>query len=102
MMFKCPHCGQPVELEVVCATEPARPVEKQVVEPASNIREALNRMDDAELNGFAMENFSRVFDKFSRGMQRDEKINLLLDYHRRQGDDYAQLKTALQRDGWLR
>ncbi len=55
------------------------------------------RFDDAELDSFCMDYFSAVYDKFGRGMRRDEKINLLLDYCRRVPSRYQQLLSALQR-----
>lgn len=39
--------------------------------------------DDPALNAFCMDYFPDVYDKFSRGMRKDEKITLLLDYCRR-------------------
>ena len=41
------------------------------------------QFDDVELDALCMDNFVEVYDRFTRGMRRDEKINLLLDYCRR-------------------
>ena len=39
-----------------------------------------NQPDDVELDSLLLDNFPKVFNKISRGLRRDEKINLLLDY----------------------
>jgi hypothetical protein len=50
----------------------------------AEIRKILNKKyDDPELDAFCLDHFRAVFDKFSRGMRKDEKITLLLDYCRR-------------------
>lgn len=50
----------------------------------AQIRRLLNQVfDDPILDAFCQDYFPAVFDRFSRGMRRDEKITLLLDYCRR-------------------
>ncbi len=60
------------------------------------LRIQLNQFDDVELETFCMNNFRKVYDKFSRGLRRDEKMNLLLDYCHRKPNGYQQLIAALE------
>ncbi len=63
----------------------------------SKLRRQLNQVfDDAELDAFCMDNFPQVYDKFSRGMRKDEKITLLLDYCRRVPECYQRLLIVLE------
>lgn len=36
--------------------------------------------DDVEVSSFALDNFYDVYNSFGRGMGKDEKIELLVDY----------------------
>jgi hypothetical protein len=64
------------------------------------VRRRLNRQfDDPELDAFCMDHFPTVFDKFSRGLRKDEKINLLLDHCRREPARYQQLLAVLEELG---
>ena len=61
------------------------------------MRSQLNQLfDDVELDTLCMLNFPGVYDKFSRGMRKDEKINLLLDYCRRRPKRKQQLQAILE------
>lgn len=53
--------------------------------------------DDPGLDAFCMDRFPKVYDKFSRGMRRDEKITLLLDYCRRTPARRRKLLAALEK-----
>jgi energy-coupling factor transporter ATP-binding protein EcfA2 len=67
-------------------------------ETLSDLRKQLNRaFDDAALDAFCLDYFPEVFDKFGRGLRRDEKITLLLDYCRRH-DALPRLARLLQPD----
>jgi len=46
-------------------------------------RERLNCLDDVEFDALCLDYFPSVYNKFSRGLRRDEKVNLLLDHCRR-------------------
>jgi len=48
--------------------------------PIREIRRLLDRFHDAELDRFCQENFYEVYNNFSRGMRKDEKITFLLDH----------------------
>lgn len=48
--------------------------------PIREIRQILDRFHDAELDRFCQENFYEVYNNFSRGMRKDEKITFLLDH----------------------
>ncbi|MEW5956395.1 MAG: hypothetical protein AB1801_01630 [Chloroflexota bacterium] len=52
--------------------------------------------DDPGLDAFCQDYFPTVFDRFSRGMRKDEKINWLLDHCRRKPTGFAQLIQALR------
>ena len=39
--------------------------------------------DDAQLDAFCLDHFPEVFERFGRGLRRDEKVTLLLDHCRR-------------------
>jgi len=62
----------------------------------SGMRERLNQaFDDPGLDAFCLDHFPKVYDKFGRGMRKDEKITLLLDYCRRL-EDLDSLSAALE------
>jgi CHAT domain-containing protein len=62
------------------------------------MRQQLNRrFDDPGLDGFCLDHFGQVYDRFSRGMRKDEKITLLIDHCRRAPDEWARLQQALAR-----
>jgi len=50
----------------------------------AHIRDAIMmRFNDPQLDAFCMDNFPDVYNRFSRGLQKDEKINMLIDHCRR-------------------
>ncbi|MBN1661566.1 MAG: hypothetical protein JXA93_24445, partial [Anaerolineae bacterium] len=51
--------------------------------PLPELRQRLDRLDDPQIEALALDQFPDVKGKFSTGMQRDAKVNLLLDYVRR-------------------
>jgi len=59
-------------------------------------RQLTAAFDDPGLDAFCMDHFPQVFDKFSRGMRRDEKITLLLDHCRRVPARRQKLLAALE------
>lgn len=62
-----------------------------------SIRKKLNQLfDDADLTDFCLDYFPDVFDKFGRGMQKNEKISLLLDHCRRFPNRQQTLLDALK------
>jgi hypothetical protein len=50
------------------------------------LRKTLDIFDDSDLDAFCQDNFIEVYNKFSRGLRKDEKVSLLLDYCRRKGE----------------
>jgi len=68
----CPLCAAPLTAE-----EASPPPD------LAALRERLNRLDDAQVEALAIDRFPEVKAKFSGGMQRDAKANLLLDHCRR-------------------
>jgi hypothetical protein len=63
--------------------------------PLPVLRTNLYRLDDVALDALCMDYFPDVYDRFSRGMRRDEKANLLLDHCRRNGQAMARLARLL-------
>lgn len=59
------------------------------------LRDRLARYDDVELDALCMDYFPKVYDQFGRGMRRDQKINLLLEYCRRDATAAARLTQVL-------
>ncbi len=50
----------------------------------ANIRKLLNAVfNDEDLTDFCQDNFSTVFDNFSTGMSKNQKIRILLDFSKR-------------------
>jgi hypothetical protein len=68
-----------------------------VAEPVATatLRQMLQRLDDVELDALCLDHFPAVYDRFSRGLRRDEKINLLLNHCRRNPEDAARLTKLL-------
>lgn len=62
---------------------------------AAALRARLQRLDAVELETLCLDHFPTVYDKFSRGMRRDEMINLLLDHCRRHPEDAQRLEGLL-------
>jgi hypothetical protein len=62
------------------------------------LNERLRRLDDVQVETFCMLNFPEVYDKFGRGLRRDEKINLLLDHCRRNPVDSVRMAVQLQKE----
>lgn len=62
------------------------------------IRRALtNAFDDVGLESFCLDYFEAVYDQFTRGMHRNEKINLLLN-HCRRSSGFAWMLQAVQQE----
>lgn len=59
------------------------------------LRRQLDRLDDPEIDTLCLDHFPDIYDKFGRGMRRDEKINLLLDHCRRRATECARLADIL-------
>ncbi len=59
------------------------------------LRKGLARLDDVRLDALCLDHFPEVYDTFGRGMRRDEKVNLLLDYCRRRSEEAARLAGLL-------
>lgn len=62
------------------------------------LRRRLSIFDDPGLEAFCMDYFPQVYDKFSRGLRLDEKVNLLLDHCRRNEADYERLRKLIRSD----
>ena len=61
---------------------------------SSSLRQELTeKFDDVDFEAFCQDNFPDVYAKFSRGLRKDEKISLLLDYcqRKRQTDSLISL-----------
>ncbi len=78
-------------------------LEEQRTEPPSynftHFRRLLNNLfDDTSLNNFSLDYFTQVYDQFSRGMRKDEKISLLLNDCRQRPNGLEQLLEALKHE----
>jgi hypothetical protein len=60
------------------------------------LRRRLRQLDSVEIESLCLDHFSAVYDKFGRGMRRDEMINLLLDHCRRHPEDADRLDDLLK------
>ena len=90
-------------------TTPANPQSTYLAQ----LRQRLMLLDDVELDAFCLDYFPLVYERFGRGMRKDEKITLLLDHVRREEGGLENLERALagrkpspahlpSRSGWLR
>ena len=59
------------------------------------LRARLQRLDAVSIESLCLDYFPVVYDKFTRGLQRGEMINLLLDHCRRNPEDAARLIKLL-------
>jgi len=62
----------------------------------AGLRVRLQRLDAVEIESLCLDHFPEVYDKFGRGLRRDEMINLLLDHCRRNPGDAARLAALLK------
>lgn len=63
----------------------------------AQIRQALKTaFDDTDLDSFCLDYFWQLYDKFGRGMRKDEKISLLLAYCHRQPNGFQKLLNAVR------
>ena len=51
---------------------------------------------ESALDALCLDHFPEVYDTFGRGMRRDEKVNLLLDYCRHRPAEDARLSSLLR------
>ncbi len=79
-----------VRVEKGASPTAASPVE------ISALRTRLQRLDAVDIESLCLDHFPAVYDKFSRGLRRDEMLNLLLDHCRRNPEDAARLATLLR------
>lgn len=61
----------------------------------SSLRASLQLLDDVQIETLCLDHFPTVYEQFSRGMRRDEKINLLLNYVRRRPAEAVRLAELL-------
>ena len=65
--------------------------------PLAEVRKQLNRLlSDSELDELCLDYFPRMYDRFSRGLQKNEKITLLLDHCRRDPEQFQKLLELLE------
>ena len=99
-MKSCPQCGKQLEDDALfCSACGARQEQKAELPPPdfSALRTRLNRLDDPQIEALAIECFPEVKAKFSDGMRRDTKVNLLLDHCRRNPETISVLENWLDR-----
>lgn len=94
ILFSLSKNAAPVFVPTVPSSDP----EPAISLDLEAMRQQLNRrFDDPGLDGFCLDHFAQVYDRFSRGMRKDEKITLLIDHCRRAPDQWARLQQALAR-----
>jgi hypothetical protein len=59
-------------------------------------KQLTNAFDDIGFDSFCMDNFPQVYDRFSRGLIREEKINLLLNHCRRRLGERDRLERLVR------
>lgn len=84
-----------VSFNALCAGDGgAGPAPKPALDlPA--LRARLQRLDAVEIEALCLDHFPAVYDKFGRGLRRDEMLNLLLDHVRRNPADAPRLAALL-------
>lgn len=75
--------------------EPVKPRAPATVDIAA-LRAYLAPLDDVALESLLLDRFPEVYDKLSRGLRKDEKLNLLLDHLRRYPKSVAALYASRQ------
>lgn len=63
----------------------------------ASLRARLQRLDAVEIESLCLDHFPAVYDKFARGLQRGEMLNLLLDHCRRNPAEAVRLAALLRR-----
>lgn len=61
----------------------------------TTLRARLEKLDDVEIETLCLDYFKEVYGKFSRGLRRDEKINLLLEHCQRNLEEAVRLGALL-------
>lgn len=83
----------------VAMPEKQRKNVKEIVVPLNLLRQRLNQLfDDPGFDAFCLDHFPDVYDTFSRGMRKDEKMTVLLDACRRVPAFYQKLVAMLERE----
>ncbi|MCD6345751.1 MAG: hypothetical protein J7M17_09160 [Anaerolineae bacterium] len=77
-------------------TKAAPPAATSSASTPAALRARLQRLDSVELETLCLDHFPVVYDKFARGLQRGEMVNLLLDHCRRNPEDGARLADLLK------
>lgn len=62
----------------------------------ATLRRRLRRLDSVQIESLCLDHFPQVYDKFGRGLRRDEMMNLLLDHCRRHPEDAPRLDALLK------
>lgn len=70
----------------------------RVIRPTNELRGLLQRLDEVELDTLCLDHFPKVYDRFGRGLRRDEKLNLLLDHCRRNLQETERLNRLLKEE----
>ena len=81
---------------VVQVTKDAPPEAASSASTPAVLRRRLQRLDSVELESLCLDHFPQVYDKFARGLQRGEMLNLLLDHCRRNPEDAQRLDDLLK------
>ncbi len=77
------------------AASPAPPEAASSMPTLATLRVRLRRLDSVEIESLCLDHFPVVYDKFARGLQRGEMLNLLLDHCRRNPEEGTRLARLL-------
>ncbi len=76
------------------AGDPVAPLPTEAVDLTA-LRALVQRLDVIEIESLCLDHFPAVYDKFGRGLQRGEMVNLLLDHVRRRPEEAPRLAGLL-------
>lgn len=76
-------------------TQPRREAPSAPAVELPTLRARLQRLDAVDIESLCLDHFPAVYDKFGRGLQRGEMLNLLLDHCRRNPEAAARLARLL-------
>jgi hypothetical protein len=84
------------EFESQVRSVPAKEPDVSFPRPSSlMLRARLEKLDSVEIETLCLDHFAEVYDKFSRGLRRDEMINLLLGHCHRYSEEALRLDVLL-------
>ncbi len=59
------------------------------------LRDCLKRLSSVQFEALCLDEYPKIYEQFSRGLQHEEKLTLLLDYVRKHPEEAARLKQLV-------